>query len=204
MPPARRELLFVTARNEHVTSGLQAAYAAKAPAGRLDVFCVSNRWYHKFSRKGNAELVQASGIPALRKFCHSITADAQLREARHFLQASLFTLVNSAELWVGGRLRKSQPHQSHGTEQGHQTILSISEGMVRLLYHLAPNCPVLLALPQLPSLAAWTDHHLDGRVRCGNRHAGGRLSFMLFTTDSWYDRYERHEIQWEGRRDMLK
>ena len=145
MPPVRRELLFVTARNEHVTSGLRAAYAAKAPAGRLDVFCVSNRWYSKFSRKGNVELVQASGIPALRQFCHSITADAQLREARHFLQASLFTLVNSAELWAGGRLRRSQPHQRNGTDQGHQAIVRISEGMVRILYHLAPNCPVSLS-----------------------------------------------------------
>ena len=144
MPLVRRELLFVTARNEHVTSGLRAAYAAKAPAGRLDVFCVSNRWYSKFSRKGNVELVQASGIPALRQFCHSITADAQLREARHFLQASLFTLVNSAELWVGGRLRRSQPHQRNGSDQRHQASLRISEGMVRLLHHIAPNFPVSL------------------------------------------------------------
>ena len=147
MPPARRELLFVAARNERVASGLQAAYATRAPAGRLDVFCVSNKWYNKFSRKGNAELVQASGIPALRQFCHSITANAQLREARHFLQARLFALVNSAELWVGGRLRRRQP-QRNGPAQGYQAILSVNERMVRLLIHLPPwhycICPLLL------------------------------------------------------------
>ncbi|KAK4106678.1 hypothetical protein N658DRAFT_389285, partial [Parathielavia hyrcaniae] len=74
-------------------------YAAKATGGRLDVFCVSNRWYDKYSRKGDVELVRASGIPALRQFCYSITAEAQLREARHFLQASVFSLVSSVELW---------------------------------------------------------------------------------------------------------
>ncbi|KAK3306258.1 uncharacterized protein B0T15DRAFT_396538 [Chaetomium strumarium] len=96
----QRELLLINARNAHVTSGLQAAYATKAPGGRLDVFCVSNKWYDKYSRKGNRELVQASGIPALRQFCHSLAADAQLREAIHFLRSRVFTLVNSAELWM--------------------------------------------------------------------------------------------------------
>jgi hypothetical protein len=104
----RRELHLIKARNAHVTRGLQAAYAAKAPDGRLDVFCVSNKWYAKYSRKDNAEGVRASGIPALRRFCYSITADAQLREARHFLVARVFGLVNSVELWVGGRLRLAQ------------------------------------------------------------------------------------------------
>lgn len=145
MLSARRELLFIRARNEHVRSGLQAAYAARAPTGHLDVFCVSNRWYTKFSRKGNVELVQASGIPALRQFCHSITADAQLREARHFLQASLFTLVNSVELWVGGRLRRSRP-QTNEVGQAHQAILRVNEGMVRLFYSLAPDFPISLGV----------------------------------------------------------
>jgi hypothetical protein len=78
------------------------------------VFCVSNTWYDKYSRKGNAELVRGSGIPDLRKFCYGITADAQLREARHFL-GRVFGLVNSVELWVGGRLREIKAkRQSNG------------------------------------------------------------------------------------------
>lgn len=96
------------ARNDHVTAGLQKAYSSRAPNGQLDVFCVSNTWYSKYSDKGNAALVQGSGIPKLRKFCYEITADAQLREARHFLAGRVFGLVNSVELWVGGRLKEIQ------------------------------------------------------------------------------------------------
>jgi hypothetical protein len=102
------------ARNDHVTAGLQKLYNDKAPDGHLDVFCVSNTWYTKYSRKGNVELVRGSGIPDLRKFCYGITADAQLREARHFL-GRVFGLVNSAELWVGGRLREiRESNKSNG------------------------------------------------------------------------------------------
>ena len=45
-------------------------------------------------------MVRASGIPELRLFCHSITAGAQLLEAKHFLQSKLSSLLNSIELWA--------------------------------------------------------------------------------------------------------
>jgi hypothetical protein len=93
-----RELLFIEARNNHVKDGLQAAYSSQAPGNRLDVFCVSNKMYEKYSRKGNSQFVEASGIPDLRKFCFQITADAQLREAKHFLQSSVFNLLTSFEV----------------------------------------------------------------------------------------------------------
>jgi len=47
-------------------------------------------------------MIVASGIPDLRRFCHSLTADAQLREARHFLQSRLFSVLNSLEIWTRG------------------------------------------------------------------------------------------------------
>jgi hypothetical protein len=107
------------ARNDHVTAGLQKLYNDKAPDGHLDVFCVSNTWYTKYSRKGNVELVRGSGIPDLRKFCYGITADAQLREARYFL-GRVFGLVNSVELWVGGRLREiRESNKSNGDGRHH-------------------------------------------------------------------------------------
>lgn len=144
MPPDRRELLLINARNAHVTSGLQAAYTARAPGGHLDVFCVSNKWYGKQSRKGNVDLVQASGIPALRRFCHSITADAQLREARDFLQTRVFALVNSVELWVGGCLSQSQRGRARRSEvsEGHGAVLRVNEGMVRRLSLSTPLAPL--------------------------------------------------------------
>lgn len=89
------------ARNSFVKEGLQKAYASKVPGGKLDVFCVSNTTYEKYSKKGNSEMVIASGIPELRQFCHTITAGAQLLEAKHLLQSTLSSLLNSAELWVG-------------------------------------------------------------------------------------------------------
>ncbi|KAK7224376.1 hypothetical protein V2G26_012379 [Clonostachys chloroleuca] len=94
----RRELLFIEARNRHVKDGLQAAYSSKVPRNRLDVFCVSNKMYEKYSRKGNGEFIEASGIPDLRKFCFQITADAQLLEAKRFLKSSLFNLLTSFEV----------------------------------------------------------------------------------------------------------
>lgn len=94
------ELLLIEARNSHVREGLQRAYATKAPDGHLDVFCVSNKNYDKYSRKGNSTLVVASGIPEVRRFCHSVTAEAQLREAQHFLRSALFSFLNSLEMWA--------------------------------------------------------------------------------------------------------
>lgn len=88
------------ARNHHVKNGLQTAYASKVPGGRLEVFCVSNTTYEKFSKKGNAAMVRASGVPELRQFCHTITANAQLLEAKNFLQSTLPSLLSSVELWA--------------------------------------------------------------------------------------------------------
>lgn len=107
----RQEWLLIEARNEHVKEGLGKAYASKAPGKKLDVFCVSNTTYEKYSEKGNDELVRASGIPELRRFCHSITADAQFREASHFLRSTLPSLINSLELWANTNLVVHQREQ---------------------------------------------------------------------------------------------
>jgi hypothetical protein len=90
----------VQARNHQVVEGLQSAYAAKVPGGSLSVFCVSNETYKKFTRKGNLDMIQASGIPALRSFCYSITAQSQLLESKFFLTSRLGSLLNSLQIWV--------------------------------------------------------------------------------------------------------
>lgn len=72
----------------------------------LDVFCVSNKWYEKYCPKGNTEFVEASGIPDLRRFCHTVTADAQLNEAKHFLRSRLSALLNTLDLWASSSLQK--------------------------------------------------------------------------------------------------
>ncbi|RDW87518.1 hypothetical protein BP5796_03212 [Coleophoma crateriformis] len=101
----KQEILLIEARNAHVKKGLQDAYSSKVPGGRLKVFCVSNTLYEKYSQKGNMEMVQASEIPELRRYCHTITAGAQLVEAKHFLKSELASLLNSAELWASTAVR---------------------------------------------------------------------------------------------------
>lgn len=70
------------------------------PDGRLEVFCVSNRLYEKQCKRGDLHLVGVSGIPKLRAFCRLLGADAQLAQANDFLKSSLFSLVNSFQLWT--------------------------------------------------------------------------------------------------------
>ena len=85
----------------------------------LDVFCVSNKWYEKYCPKGNTKFVEASGVPDLRRFCHTVTADAQLNEAKHFLKSRLSALLNTLDLWADSSLRKKdieQPDESIRTK----------------------------------------------------------------------------------------
>ncbi|KAH8703638.1 hypothetical protein BGW36DRAFT_287095 [Talaromyces proteolyticus] len=96
----RQKQLLIDARNQHVTEGLQEEYGPKLSGGKLEVFCISNRTYKKFSRAGNVSMVRASGIPELRRFCHSIVANARLLEAKNVLQSKISGLLNSIELWT--------------------------------------------------------------------------------------------------------
>lgn len=74
----------------------------------LDVFCVSNKWYEKYCPKGNDKFVEASGVPDVRRFCHTVTADAQLNEAKHFLKSRLSAMLNTLNLWADSSLQKQE------------------------------------------------------------------------------------------------
>ena len=76
---------------------MQNAYATTT-GGTLDVFCVSNKHYEKFSRNGDVEYVRKTGIPELRRFCHSLTATSQFMGAKHYLESRLPSLLNSIKL----------------------------------------------------------------------------------------------------------
>jgi hypothetical protein len=115
-------LLLLDARNSHVKEGLQKAYTSKVPGGKLEVFCVSNTTYEKFSRKGNVDMVRASGIPELRRFCHTITAGAQLLEAKHFLQSTLSSLLNSLDLWASAAPANPQVEDSGPDESIYEIL----------------------------------------------------------------------------------
>lgn len=70
----------------------------------LQVFCVSNTWYEKYCPKGNQELVQGSGIPDLRRFCHTVAAEMHLNEAKQFLRSRLLGLLESLEVYVRSKM----------------------------------------------------------------------------------------------------
>jgi hypothetical protein len=110
------------ARNQHVKEGLQQAYASKVPGGKLEVFCVSNTTYEKYSTKGNAAMVHASGVPELRRFCHHLTANAQLLEAKHFLRSTLSSLLNSVELWARNSCDESPIIDANTNEIIYETL----------------------------------------------------------------------------------
>ncbi|RFU23756.1 hypothetical protein B7463_g12581, partial [Scytalidium lignicola] len=94
----QQKFLLIEAQNSQIKAGLQSKYAAKVPGGILEVFCVSNPTYEKYVRKGDLHMVDASGIPALRSFCYSITAQKQLLEAKHYLATRLGILLNSIQI----------------------------------------------------------------------------------------------------------
>lgn len=69
----------------------------------VDVFCVGNIDYGGSEYSGSEDRVQAaigSGIPDLRRFCHSLVAKAQLRAAKHLLEVEMQGLIQWLEVWV--------------------------------------------------------------------------------------------------------
>ena len=83
-------------------------YSSEMHGQNLDVFCVSNKWYEKYCRKGNTMFVEASGVPDVRRFCHTVTADAQLNEAKHFLKSRMSAMLNTLNLWADSSLQKQE------------------------------------------------------------------------------------------------
>lgn len=120
----QQELLLIEARNEHVRQNLQSVYSSEMEGRMLEVFCVSNKWYEKYCPKGNTKFVEASGVPDLRRFCHTVTADAQFNEAKHFLKSRLSALLITLDLWADSSLRKQE------VEQPDDSILAKVKGIM--------------------------------------------------------------------------
>jgi hypothetical protein len=116
---------LIEARNSHVSEGLKRAYAEKVARGTLDVFCISNKHYEKFCRKGNVEYVKKTGIPELRRFCHSITAAAQFIGAKHYVQSRVPGLLNSIRL-----LAEKEPREEDTPSE--ESKRSVLNGLQRL------------------------------------------------------------------------
>ncbi|KFY44636.1 hypothetical protein V495_03340 [Pseudogymnoascus sp. VKM F-4514 (FW-929)] len=109
----RQRWLLIGARSAHVQEELQRVYEPETRDGVLQVFCVSNTSYEKYARKGDTEMVLASGIPEVRRFCYSITAHAQELQAIIFLSSKLSSLLNSAALRVNKKTAQPDAKLDH-------------------------------------------------------------------------------------------
>ncbi|KAL2399997.1 hypothetical protein ABEF93_004121 [Exophiala dermatitidis] len=114
----QQKTMLIRARNNHVTTALQAAYASEVRGGKLDVFCVSNKLYDKYRGSHDADLLQISGIADLRQFCTSTTKDARLLRVQNFLRSELAGLLTSVDLWATRPLRTGTSSQMHGALRG--------------------------------------------------------------------------------------
>jgi hypothetical protein len=79
--------------------------------------------YEKQARKGNDTHVQASEIPDLRRFCQSITAEVRHREALHFLQSSVSSLLHSLGLWLNSHAPVLRDNERGIDESSRRRIL---------------------------------------------------------------------------------
>jgi hypothetical protein len=84
------------------------------------------------------DMVQASGIPALRSFCYSVTAQKQLLEARHFLSPRLGALLNSMQIWVDG-LQNGPNRATQPSKQDVLDVLGTLKPKVSLISGLLAN-----------------------------------------------------------------
>ncbi|KAL8649989.1 MAG: hypothetical protein Q9226_005335 [Calogaya cf. arnoldii] len=95
--------LFVSARNTDVERALRTRYLSLAPGLSVNVFCVGNRDYEGAeyrSQEAHLRAIQGSGIPDLRRFCHSVVAHAQYDASLHFLEVELASLLQSLQVWL--------------------------------------------------------------------------------------------------------
>ncbi|KAL8749362.1 MAG: hypothetical protein Q9199_007731 [Rusavskia elegans] len=95
--------LFVSARNTDVERALRLRYDSPGAGFSINVFCVGNRDYEGAeyqSQEAHQRAIQGSGVPDLRRFCHSIVAQAQYDASLHFLEVELASLLQSLEVWL--------------------------------------------------------------------------------------------------------
>ena len=100
---SRYRNLFVQARNKKITKKLTTQYQEYVQARCLNMFFIGNKDYEGIDYMGEQarELaVEGSGIPELRRYCHTIVGKAQFRASSHFLDVQISGLVQSLEVWV--------------------------------------------------------------------------------------------------------
>jgi hypothetical protein len=102
----RLKKFLVERRNYRVATQLLEKYTDDVQLGDLRIFCVSNKEYfeHRYDDQAWAEpRLALSGIVNLRKYCHSIPAEAQFAAASAFIENDVPAFIGSLRQWaVGG------------------------------------------------------------------------------------------------------
>lgn len=69
----------------------------------MRVFCVSNKLFSENRKEESEEqraYVELSGIPGLRRFCHSLIADVQMSYISRFFTLMVPGTLSSIDLWA--------------------------------------------------------------------------------------------------------
>ncbi|RFU26950.1 hypothetical protein B7463_g9389, partial [Scytalidium lignicola] len=109
---AQKKHIFISARNQHVKSRINAYYAAQSRSRNIAVHCVSSYLYRdacieRNRRSGNQSRIMAanqkiedSGICELRDYCQEIPSMSQILETRHYLHTRLVRLIEKINMWL--------------------------------------------------------------------------------------------------------
>lgn len=90
-------------RNNQAKEGLMKKCAKSDRADNLNIFCVGNKDYEGSGYWGPETRIiaaEGSGIPDLRRFCHSVVAKAQFRATINFLDVEMHGLIQKLEVWI--------------------------------------------------------------------------------------------------------
>ena len=101
----RYKYIYVSARNAEIKKTLLAKYASDSGKTNINVFCIGNNDYDmegdlRMDTEARDIAIKGSGIPDLRRHCHTIVARAQFRASNHFLNVEIPDLIQSLEVWV--------------------------------------------------------------------------------------------------------
>ena len=110
----RYKYIYVSARNAEIKKTLLENYASDLGNANLHVFCVGNIDYdmegeRMIDSEARDIAIKGSGIPELRRHCHTIVSRAQFRASNHFLEVEIPELVQSLEVWVESAEQDSVP-----------------------------------------------------------------------------------------------
>ncbi|KAL8950134.1 MAG: hypothetical protein Q9222_003811 [Ikaeria aurantiellina] len=165
-----------------IKHSVRNSYAKHAAGLNVKVFCVGNRDYEGFGyrcEEARDHAVRGSCIPELRRFCHSVVAQAQYRASMHFLEVELPTLIRSCEVWLDAA------DQESSTVIDPQIVTTLQSALEQGINEYAEG------------LEQVTSTNILNTINMGLEYV---IAFRLATSDlSQEDRYIESILSWKRR-----